>query len=259
MFMSDMISDFVVDEQAIKVILEKQEEQKTNIKDRRDIERTEVSSLDSIPATVQVDRAETALDFFLLDFSSSGLKIVASYNFPEDRQFNFTIKLSEPITLLCEVVWKSEMWNNNYYVGLKFTRLQLDKFEKLCRNIESYIPAKIEEAININKVIASEFGLWRESKKLPLFIHSISSTNLSVIFPAFLQMGKEISVKLFPFKDQVPIECQVLIESSRVLKNGGSQAVLKIMDISDSNREKLESYIRYCVMEERRSKQDFAR
>lgn len=252
MFISERIEDFIVDDLAIKVILETKEK---NNSDRRDAPRTEVSTLGSIPAAITIDRTVQDVDFFMLDFSSSGLKIVSPFNFPEDRPFNLTLKFEEPITLWCEVVWKSEMWKNIYHVGIKFMRLQLDKFEKLCHYIEDFLPSRGYDSFRLNRVLPAEFMLWSTVKRLPTFFHSISTEKMSVIFPAFLQKGMNVTARIYPFSGNVPIECVFEVETSRVLKGGGCQATLVISEITQSNQERLESFIRHCVMEERRAKQ----
>ena len=252
MFLSERIEDFLVDDLAMKVILAKQEEDKES--DRREAPRTETENLGSIPALITIDRSVREVEFFILDFSSSGFKIVSPFDFPEDKPFNLTLQLIEPITLWCEVVWKNEMWKNIYHAGIKFMRIQLDKFEKLCRHIESFLPARDADSYRLNKVLPSEFMLWNQPKRLPTFFHSISHKRVSVIFPAFLQKGMKVMARIFPFAGNVPIECEFEVEVSRVLKGGGCQANLLISNISQSNTERLESFIQYCVMEERRAK-----
>ncbi len=254
MFLSDRIEDFVVDELAMKVILAKQEEIKQEKEERRGDPRTELQTLDSIPAVVTIDRTVMDIEFFMLDFSSSGLKIVSPFDFPSDKPFNLTLKLEEPLTLGCEVVWKSEIWKNIYHVGIKFMRLQLDKFEKLCRHLEVFIPSKDNDSFRLNKVLPAEFMLWNTPKRLPTFFHTISSTRMSIIFPAFLKTGMKVVARIYPFAGNVPIECEFEIESSRVLKGGGCQASIVISNITPQNGERLESFIQYCVMEERRAK-----
>lgn len=248
MFLSDRIEDFVVDEKAVKVVME------TEKPSQRRSEAADVQTFSAVPAVVNIDRQLTETEFFLLDFSSGGFRIVSAFDFPENKSFNITVKADEQITLLCEVVWKKEIWRGLYHAEIKFMRLHLEKFEKLCRYVETFLPSREDSSIRVNRVFPAEFMLWDAPKKLPAFINSVSENKMSLIFPAFLKAGIYFKGLIYVFAKQKPMEAEFKVEFSRVLKGGGCQSVLSIVSMDDLSREKMNSLIQYYIMEARRGK-----
>ncbi len=251
MFLSERINDFIVDDTALKVLIAQQEEEEP---EEEPSPSSGTNQFEAVQAYITSERQTQEVNFFVLDFSSSGLKIVTSSNFPNDRAFNMSLKTDDNLALWCEVAWKHEIWKNLYHMGINFKRLQLDKFEKLCKYLEIFMPAKVKNMVKTAKTIPVEFDLWKETKRFPAFLYGISSNSISIIYPAFLKTGMRINAKLYPFQKSSPIDCGLIVTSSKLIKGGGSQTTLQILYIDEANSERLESFIRSCVMDDRRSK-----
>jgi hypothetical protein len=260
LFFSERINDYIFDVEAMKVVLLKEkaevkaqaEEQSDS--DRRVAPRKAVPLFQGIPAMVTVDHRVFEAEIFILDFSSSGLKIISTYDFPQGKPFTLTLDKSEPIGLWCEVVWKNALWEQLQHVGLKFVKLHLDKFERLCRYLETLMPKKVEGDIRVGKMLPVEMDLWSPPKKMPTFFHSISIKELKIIHPSFLQEGTRTIIRIFPVWNVPPLECEVEVVSSQVLKEGGCLAILAVRTISDQNKEVLQGLLQKCALEERHSK-----
>lgn len=251
-YFSERVRDYNFDVEAIKVILFKEAESPP---DRRSTPRKSLQFFKSIPASVTINRDVLRTDIFLLDFSSNGLKLISSFNFPKDKQFNLTLELKEPISLWCEVVWKNNLWEDLQHIGLKFVKLHLDKFEKLCKYFEDIMPKKGEEDFRINRVLPLELTLWDQPRRMPTFIHSISTKELRIIHPSYLKDGTKTMLRIFPFWNSPPIEAEVEVASSHIMKGGGCLAVLDFVKISKESEGFLENFIQKCIMEERRNKE----
>jgi hypothetical protein len=260
LFFSERINDYIFDVEAMKVILSKEKETKTVAEDeqaasdRRIAPRKTVPLFQGIPALITIDRRIFEAEIFILDFSSSGLKIISTYDFPQGKPFTLTLDRTDPIGLWCEVVWKNALWEQLQHVGLKFVKLHLDKFEKLCRYLETLMPRKVEGDIRVGKMLPVEMDLWSPPKKLPTFFHSISMKEIRIIHPSFLQEGTKTIIRIYPVWNVPPLECEVEVSSSQILKEGGCLAILAIRTISDQNKELLQGFLQKCAMEERHSK-----
>jgi len=247
-FISERISDYVFDSEAVKVILAKAEEEGP---DRRNAPRKTLPIIQGIPVIVTIDRRVVDAEIFLLDFSSSGLKIISSFDFPKEKAFTLTLKIDEPLSLWCEVVWKNALWEELNHIGIKFVKLHLDKFEKLCRYFEDKMPRKDESGLKVSRLIPMELDLWDQPKRLPTFFHSLSPEEMRILFPSFLKEGLTTRCRIFPLWNVPPIEAEVEVLSSLVLKEGGCLAVLAFKNLSDANRELLQGFLQKCTMEER--------
>ncbi len=247
-FVSERINDYVFDSEAVKVILAKAEEDGP---DRRIAPRKTLPMIQGISVIVAIDRRVMDAEIFLLDFSSSGLKIISSFDFPKDKAFTLTLKLDEALSLWCEVVWKNSLWEDLNHIGIKFVKLHLDKFEKLCHYFEDKMPKKDEGGLKVSRLIPVEMELWDQPKRLPTFFHSISPEEMRILFPAFLQEGLKTKCRIFALLNAPPIEGEVEVLSSLVLKEGGCLAVMAFRNLSDNNREMLQGFLQQCTMEER--------
>ncbi|MDQ7824576.1 MAG: PilZ domain-containing protein [Candidatus Eremiobacteraeota bacterium] len=250
-FLSERVNDHIFDTEAIKVILSRADEESS---ERRTAPRKMLPLLQSIPAVVTMERKVTDIELFILDFSSSGLKIVSSFDFPQNRPFTLTLRLAEPVSLWCEVVWKSSLWEQFHHVGIKFVKLHLDKFEKLCRYVEEHLPRRDEGEFKISRMLPVEFSLWEHHKRLPTFFYSLSPKEMSIICPSFLDEGTSATCRIFPFWNLPPIEGEVEVISSKVLNEGGCQAALNFIRLSGENRERIESFLQKCAIEDRHNK-----
>ncbi len=251
-YISERIRDYNFDEEAIKVILTKEEESPS---DRRGSPRQALPFFKSIPASVTINRDVFKTDIFLLDFSSSGLKLISSFNFPKDKQFNLSLELGETISLWCEVVWNNSLWEDLQHVGLKFVKLHLDKFEKLCRHFEDLMIKKGGDDFRVNRTLPLELTLWDQPRRLSTFIHSLTTKELRIIHPSYLKDGTKTQCRIYPFWNLPPIEGLVEVISSHIMKGGGCLAVLQFTRISKESESVLENFIQKCIMEERRSKE----
>lgn len=258
LFVSEKINDYVFDLQAIKVILakeqEKEEKKAADPSERRGAPRKSLPLLKSIPISVTIDRRVVDADMFLLDFSSSGLRIISSFNFPENKPFTIYLNKEDPIPLWCELVRKNPLFEDLSQVAIKFVKLHLDKFEKLCRFFEKLVPKKEEGDVRINQIIPMELHLWDQPKKLMTFIHSITATEMRIMFPSYLQEGLKTLCRIYPPWNMPPFESEVEVVSSQVLKEGGCLAVLSFFKVSEKNRDILDGFMQKCSMEERHSK-----
>lgn len=252
LFFSERVKDHIFDTEAVKVILAREEEK--NESDRRNAPRKELPIFQGIPAVLTIDRKIYEIELFILDFSSSGLKIISAFDFPKDRPFTLTLSLDEEVSLWCEVVWKSVLWEDLQHAGIKFVKLHLDKFEKLCKFFEDKIPKKEEGDLRINKIVKVELNLWDRPKNLPTFLHSISVKEMRIIHPSYLQIGIKTKCWIYPAGDLQPIEIDVEVVGSHMLKEGGCLAALAINNISDDCRNLLEGFIQKSAMEERHNK-----
>jgi hypothetical protein len=247
-FVSEHIHDYVFDVEAVKVILAKEEEEGP---DRRNAPRKTLPTIQSVPVMVTLDRRVIETDIFLLDFSSSGLKIITTFDFPKDKPFTLTLRLDEPLSLWCEVVWKNALWEELNYIGIKFVKLHLDKFEKLCRFVEDKMPRRDEGGLKVSRVLPMELALWDQPKRLPTFFHSLSPEEMRILFPSFLKEGLKTVCRIFPLWNVPPIEGEVEVISSLVLKEGGCLAVLAFRNMSAQSREMLQGFLQKCTLEER--------
>ncbi|MGV8121839.1 MAG: PilZ domain-containing protein [Candidatus Xenobiia bacterium LiM19] len=258
LFFSEKIGDYIFDLEAIKVILakeqEKEEKKALDPSERRGAPRKTLPLLKSIPISVTIDRRVVDSDMFLLDFSSSGLRIISAFNFPENKPFTIYLNKEDPIPLWCELVWKNALFEELNQVAIKFVKLHLDKFEKLCRFFEKLVPKKEEGDVRINQIIQMELQLWDQPRKLSTFIHSITSTEMRIMFPSYLQEGLKTICRIYPPWNMPPFESEVEVVSSQVLKEGGCLAVLSFFKVTEKNRDILDGFMQKCSMEERHSK-----
>ncbi|GEM_PF-2297778 len=258
LFFSEKINDYVFDLEAIKVILareqENEEKKASDPSDRRGAPRKTLPLLKSIPISVTIDRRVVDSEMFLLDFSSSGLRIISAFNFPENKPFTIYLNKEDPIPLWCEVVWKNALYEDLKQMAIKFVKLHLDKFEKLCRFFEKLVPKKEEGDVRINQIIPMELQLWDQPRRLPTFIHSITATEMRIMFPSYLQEGLRTICRIYPPWNLPSFESEVEIVSSQVMKEGGCLAVLSFSKLSDKNRDILDGFMQKCSMEERHSK-----
>lgn len=253
-YLSERVRDHNLDVQAMKVLLAKEEEEESPA-DRRATPRQALPFFKSIPAAVTINRDVLRTDIFLLDFSSSGLKLISSFNFPKDKQFNLTLELKETVSLWCEVVWKNNLWEDLQHVGLKFVKLHLDKFELLCKYFEDIMPKKGGEDYRINRTLPVELTLWDQPRRMPTFIHSLSAKELRIIHPSYLKEGTKTLCRIYPFWNSPPIEGEVEVISSHIMKGGGCLAVMQYTNLSKESEGYLEDFIQKCIMEERRNKE----